>query len=59
MTHVVQKCSIVKQPNICINWGIEEHKRFSFKGKVNEFEMHNLTIKTSKPIFKAQVDTSQ
>lgn len=59
MTHVVQKYSIVNQRNICTNWGIEEHKHFSFRGKVNKFEMHNLTIKTSKPIFKVQVGTSQ
>lgn len=59
MTRVVQKCSIVNQPNVCINWGIEEHTHFSVKGKVNEFETHNLTIKTSKPIFKVQVATSQ
>lgn len=59
MTQVVQKCSVVKQPNMCINWGIEEHQHFSFKGKFNEFEMHNLTTKTSKRIFKVQVDRSK
>lgn len=59
MTHVVQKCSIVKQPNTCINLEIEEHKHFSFKGKVNEFEMHNLTIKTSEPTLKVHIDPSQ